>query len=206
MNTQLYQKDCNTGESTPIYPITTLDKVIDKSTNKTLEQILQEYNHIWLPSKSNNKMLTRQQVPSNLRRRGLWITYKHCNCKTITEWYNSDVFTNAEWGKNENWVKVADKDLIESLINGAISWHKNTKSGITGDIKSLFHWYETMDSFNTSRANKLIPLDAITFIGENSGIYIQGKLFELGGIPEDVMEMIRNLTPFTEEELNEILV
>lgn len=206
MNANLMQKDCKTGQSKPFYPVTTLDKVIDAETNESLDQILQKYNHIWLPFKGNSKTLTRQQIPDKLRRRGLWITYRSCKGNTVTEWYDSDNFTNAEWGKNENWVRVADKDLIESLINGAISWHKDTKSGITGDTKSLFHWYETRDSFNTSRANKLIPLDAITFIGENSGIYIQGKLFELGGIPEDVMEMIRNLTPFTEEELNEILV
>lgn len=206
MENQLYKRNCNTGESTPMYPITSIDKVIDINTDKSLEQILQEYNHIWLPFKGNSKALTRQQIPDKLRRKGLWITYRSCKGNTITEWYNSDNFTNAEWGKNENWVRVADKDLIESLINESIAWHKNTKSGITGDTKSLFHWYETKDSFNTSRANKLIPLDSIAFVGENSGLYIQGKLFELGGIPEDVIEMIRNLTPFTEEELNEILV
>lgn len=127
MNT-LYKKDCNTGRSEVFYPATTLDKVIDLSTNEPLDQILEKYNHIWVPFKGNSKVVTRQQIPAKLRRRGLWITYKSCANKTVTEWYNSDNFTDAQWGKNENWIPIADNNFIiksvKEIVGEKTGWYK----------------------------------------------------------------------------------
>lgn len=124
MKEQLYKHNCNSGSSEPIYPITTIDKVIEESTGKSLDQKLQEYNHIYLPFKDNSKTVTRQQVPSELRRRGLWITYISCKNKTTTEWYDSDDFSNKAWGDSNNWVPITDMETIEKKINEAVTWYK----------------------------------------------------------------------------------
>lgn len=124
MAEQLIQKNCTTGEYEDIYPITDLSSIKDLSTGKTLDELLEQFNHIYLPFKNNSKTLTRQQVPVNMRRRGLWITYISCKGSTITEWYNSDDFSNKAWGDNKNWVPYLNTELIREELNKILAWYK----------------------------------------------------------------------------------
>lgn len=124
MAEQLIQKDCTTGAYKDMYPVTTLSAIKDLSTGKTLDRILEEFNHIYLPFKDNSKSLTRLQVPDKFRRRGLWITYVSCKGNTITEWYDSDDLSNKAWGDNKNWVPYIDKELIKDAVKDALSWYK----------------------------------------------------------------------------------
>lgn len=124
MEEQLIKKDCNTGEYGNVYPVTTLQAIKDLSTGETLNRKLEEFNHIYLPFKDNSKTLTRQQIPDNLRRRGLWITYISCKGNTVTEWYNSDDFSNKAWGDNKNWVPYFNKELVREVLGELLSWYK----------------------------------------------------------------------------------
>lgn len=124
MAEQLIQKDCTTGAYKDMYPITTLSAIKDLSTGKTLDKILEEFNHIYLPFKDNSKTLTRQQVPARLRRQGLWITYVSCQGNTITEWYNSNDFSNKAWGDSKNWVPYLNKEVVKGLLNEVLAWYK----------------------------------------------------------------------------------
>lgn len=190
---QIYQKNCNTGATSPLYPLTTLDNVIDKNTNESLETILQKYNHIYLPFKGNSKALTRQQVPDKLRRRGLWITYKSCAGKTVTEWYNSDNYNNTEWGKNDNWVQIVDKEIISKVSKELTEWFKYPESGnMSGKTSDLLHWYESAMSFLWHKNHNLIPLDSIAFIGQTGQIYVQGNL--IGVSTEDFKKLRDTVT------------
>ncbi len=124
MSEQLIKKDCSTGEYENMYPVTTLSSIKDLSTGKTLDTILEEFNHIYLPFKDNSKTLTRQQIPNKLRRKGLWITYISCQGNVITEWYNSEDFSNKAWGDSKNWVPYLDKEVLGTIINDILSWYK----------------------------------------------------------------------------------
>lgn len=124
MAEQLIQKDCKTGTYKDMYPITTISAIKDLSTGKTLDKILEEHNHLYLPFKDNSKTCTRQQVPNNLRRKGLWITYVSCKGNVITEWYNSDDFSNKAWGDSKNWVPYLDKEAIKEILKELLSWYK----------------------------------------------------------------------------------
>lgn len=124
MAEQLIKKNCATGEYENIYPVTSLTDIKDLSTGKTLDKILEEFNHLYLPFKDNSKVLTRQQVPSNFRRKGLWITYVSCQGNVITEWYNSTDYSNAAWGNSDNWVPYLNKDSIQSLIDDVLKWYE----------------------------------------------------------------------------------
>ena len=124
MKAQLYEKNCHSGQSNPLYPVTTLEQVRDQESGKTLDQILQECNHIYLPFKGNSKALTRQQIPAKLRRRGLWITYISCAGKTTTEWYNSSNYSDKAWGDNNNWVKYSDLDAVKEMLSEVVTWYK----------------------------------------------------------------------------------
>lgn len=124
MDSQLIKKNCTTGEYSNIYPVTIIDNVVDPITGKTLRDSLEQCNHLYLPFKDNSKAVTRNQVPLELRRKGLWITYNSCAGKIITEYYKSDDFSNREWGKNENWVPYLNSDIIRTYVEEALSWYK----------------------------------------------------------------------------------
>lgn len=124
MDSQLIKKNCTTGEYSNLYPVTIIDNVIDPITGKTLRDSLEQCNHLYLPFKDNSKAVTRNQVPLELRRKGLWITYNSCAGKIITEYYKSDDFSNREWGKNENWVPYLNSDIIRTYVEEALSWYK----------------------------------------------------------------------------------
>lgn len=124
MAEQLIQKDCTTGAYRDMYPITTLSAIKDLSTGKTLDNILEGFNHIYLPFKDNSRMLTRLQVPNNIRRKGLWITYESCKGNVITEWYNSDDYSNKAWGDGDNWIPYLDKSEIKKVLKELLSWYK----------------------------------------------------------------------------------
>lgn len=124
MDSQLIKKNCTTGEYSNIYPVTIIDNVVDPITRKTLRDSLEQCNHLYLPFKDNSKAVTRNQVPLELRRKGLWITYNSCAGKIITEYYKSDDFSNREWGKNENWVPYLNSDIIRTYVEEALSWYK----------------------------------------------------------------------------------
>lgn len=135
---QLIKKDCSSGEYNNIYPVTTIQSIIDRDTGETLEGVLSKVNHIYLPFKDNCKSLTRQQVPPSLRRKGLWISYVSCKRNVVTEYYNSDDFEDKAWGDNKNWVPYIDKDLIQE-IRDTIADHDadieflKKVAGISGD-------------------------------------------------------------------------
>lgn len=124
MTEQIIKKDCKTGEYNDIFPITTLSAIKDLSTGETLDNILEKYNHLYLPFLNNSKTNTRLQVPNKLRRKGLWITYETCNSRVVTEWYNSNDFSNKAWGNSENWVPYIDKELMRGTLKTLLSWYK----------------------------------------------------------------------------------
>ena len=124
MSEQLIKKNCKTGEYKNIFPVTSITAIKDLETGKTLDAMLEEVNHIYLPFKDKSKTNTRLQVPDKYRRKGLWITYVSCKGNTVTEWYNSNDFSNKAWGDNKNWVPYMDETLITKVVNKKMSWYK----------------------------------------------------------------------------------
>lgn len=120
---QLVQKNCITGDREEVFPKTTIDSVVDRVTGETLEELLKKCNHLYLPFKDNSKALTRCQVPTNMRRRGLWITYVSCKGNVVTEWYNSDDFSSKAWGDNNNWIPYLDESLLKKLLKKLLAWY-----------------------------------------------------------------------------------
>lgn len=137
---QLIERDCNSNEYRNIFPITTLENVV--SNNGTnLKDILNQVNHIYLPFKNRTRRDTRLQVPNELRRRGLWVTYISCKGNIVTEWYNAQPTDNNSWVKNENWTRLysiediqtivtreletrIEKIITEILNNNQLNWYK----------------------------------------------------------------------------------
>lgn len=106
-NKQLYEKQSN--QYNPFFPIVRLEDIIDNITEKSIQWILNNYNHIYVEY-SESREITRNKVPQILRRNGLWISYNNGK-KNITEYYigkNTDVNNYVEWTLDDNWKTIND--------------------------------------------------------------------------------------------------
>lgn len=99
---QLIKKE-NNQEYKDIYPKTYTDAVLDKHTGTNLADILNSFNMYFI-AYAGSKEVTRVQVPTNLRRKGLWITYIMLDDTIVTEYYNGSLLTDDAWQDSANWV------------------------------------------------------------------------------------------------------
>lgn len=140
MAQQLVKK--SNGSYEKIMPKSWIDAIVDKSTGKTLTDILQSFNMYFL-SYSGNTMETRCQVPSLIRKKGLWITYVKYDGKVYTEWYASSAIDDKSWGDSSNW-RVANNTLVGDISisangNWVINGYETTQKAIgeRGDTPML---------------------------------------------------------------------
>lgn len=115
MNKQLFEKQSN--QYNPFFPIVRLDDIIETISDKSIQWILNNYNHIYVEY-SESVAITRNKVPSLLRRNGLWISY-NTGKDIITEWYkgkNVNINDYNQWTDDANWAK------FEHLADGKITY------------------------------------------------------------------------------------
>lgn len=114
-NKQLYEKQSN--QYNPFFPIVRLDDIIETISDKSIQWILNNYNHIYVEY-SESVVITRNKVPSLLRRNGLWISY-NTGKDIITEWYkgkNVNINDYNQWTDDANW------DKFEPLADGKVTY------------------------------------------------------------------------------------
>ena len=112
---QLIKKNSQQGRYEDIFPKTFLDAVRDKGTGKSLTEIMAGFNSYFVSCVGSTKD-TRLQVPSFLRKAGLWLTYvRRYDNTVITEWYVSDDISDDAWGQDSNWQSVST--LILNLVS-----------------------------------------------------------------------------------------
>lgn len=123
-NKQLYEKQSN--QFNPFFPIVKLEDIIDKISDKSIQWILNNYNHIYVEY-SESREITRNKVPQILRRNGLWISYNNGK-KNITEYYigkNTNVNNYVEWTLDDNWKEfdeliIQDKTITYQHLSDAL--------------------------------------------------------------------------------------
>lgn len=113
---QLNKLDEEGDKRNPIYPISLVQAIFDKSGLR-LDTILSWFNYLYLPYKGS-KAETRLQVPADWRRRSLVISYRDMDDKTIIEIYNSDDRSDQYWKDDANWITLKDyiKQIVEEVI------------------------------------------------------------------------------------------
>jgi hypothetical protein len=121
---QLIKKDNQQGRYASIYPKTFLEAVLDKESGIALDEILASFNMYFL-SYLGGKSVTRLQVPQDLRRQGLWITYVLFDKTTVIEWYDSDDYSDAAWGSDANWRKGSNMLVGDISISSEGNWVVN---------------------------------------------------------------------------------
>ena len=121
-NKQLYEKQSN--QYNPFFPIVRLDDIIETISDKSIQWILNNYNHIFVEY-SESVAITRNKVPSLLRRNGLWISYNN-GTEVITEFYkgkNVDINKFTDWTADINWEKyntIKDGTITYQHLSAAL--------------------------------------------------------------------------------------
>lgn len=109
----------------PIYPLVSMNNIVDDNQDVNLEEVLNIYNHIYVTFKSNNKE-TRNLIPNFLRRYGLWISYEKDEV-LYTEYFkgsNMDAQQEERWIDDSYWEYIPDlkfvQDASSRIPTGAI--------------------------------------------------------------------------------------
>lgn len=136
---QLIKKNSQEGRYEDIFPKTFIDAVLDKESGVTLTDILAMFNMLFL-SYNGSRSQTRLQVPSSLRRQGLWVTYVLYDKTVVTEWYSAEAIDDTTFGDSANWrdgsnALVGDTSISSDgywIINGEVTNIKaQGEAGIT---------------------------------------------------------------------------
>lgn len=127
---QLIKKNSQEGRYEYIFPKTFIDAVLDKESGVTLTDILAMFNMLFL-SYNGSRSQTRLQVPSSLRRQGLWVTYVLYDKTVVTEWYNAEAIDDTTFGDSANW-----RDGSNALV-GDISISSDGYWVINGEVTNI---------------------------------------------------------------------
>ena len=98
----------------PIYPLASMQSIVDENQSINLVEILNKYNHIYVTFQDNAKE-TRLIIPDFLRRYGLWISYE-VDGSLYTEYFkgsNMDAQQEERWSDDSYWEYVPDLQYIE---------------------------------------------------------------------------------------------
>ena len=127
---QLIKKNSQEGRYEDIFPKTFIDAVLDKESGVTLTDILAMFNMLFL-SYNGSRSRTRLQVPSSLRREGLWVTYVLYDKTVVTEWYSAEAIDDTTFGDSANW-----RDGSNALV-GDISISSDGYWVINGEVTNI---------------------------------------------------------------------
>lgn len=129
---QLIKKNNQEGRYKEIFPKTYTDAIVDRGTGMALTDILAGFNMYFL-SYVGSMGDTRLQVPSYLRRTGLWITYVKYDDTVQIEWYDYWDTSDEAWKDSKNWRK-GDNSLVGDLtISSEGNWVIN---GVDTGVKA----------------------------------------------------------------------
>lgn len=109
-NTELVRKK--------VFPVSIIQAIYDKLSGITLDEILRNFNCIYVLYKGT-KTDTRLSINDNNRRRGLIIVYTDLDNITYTQRFIGTSFDDSSWGSDSNWedcfVGLGGTDLYNQL-------------------------------------------------------------------------------------------
>lgn len=129
---QLIKRENQTGNYEDIYPKTFLDAVVNRETGVSLDEILTGFNMYFLTYLGGSGV-TRLQIPDELRRQGLFITYVLFDKTTVIEWYGSDDISDEAWQSDANWRKGSNMLVGDISISSEGNWIVN---GVDTGVKA----------------------------------------------------------------------
>ena len=130
---QLIKKDnTQVGGYKKVFPKTYFGNIVDEQSGLSLPDVLSGFNMYFLDYVGNASE-TRLQVPSFLRKTGLWITYVMYDKTIIVEWYASDDISDDAFREDSNWRKGNNILVGDITISSNGNWIIN---GVDSGIKA----------------------------------------------------------------------
>lgn len=130
----------------PIYPLASMDNIVDENQSINLTEVLNKYNHIYVTFADDAKE-TRLLIPDFLRRYGLWLSYEK-DGSLYTEFFkgsNIDAQQEERWSGDEYWEYVPDlqyiNDASQRIPNGAI-----LPEHLSDSLKQLLSQHHTINN------------------------------------------------------------
>ena len=130
----------------PIYPLASMDNIVDENQSISLTEVLNKYNHIYVTFADDAKE-TRLLIPDFLRRYGLWLSYEK-DGSLYTEFFkgsNVDAQQEERWSDDEYWEYVPDlqyiNDASQRIPNGAI-----LPEHLSDSLKQLLSQHHTINN------------------------------------------------------------
>jgi hypothetical protein len=227
---QLIKKNSQEGRYEDIFPKTFIDAVLDKESGVTLTDILAMFNMLFL-SYNGSRSQTRLQVPSSLRRQGLWVTYVLYDKTVVTEWYSAEAIDDTTFGDSANWrdgsnALVGDISIPSDgywVINGEVTNSLHIKgyvatvdtlpsTAVQGDIYGVGPTYDTSDTEHTNPIYQLYVKNGTGWVNNGRFTSISaGVVQELGNSEtatvsqKTITEEVNNLEATDEINLGKVL-
>lgn len=130
----------------PIYPLASMDNIVDENQSISLTEVFNKYNHIYVTFADDAKE-TRLLIPDFLRRYGLWLSYEK-DGNLYTEFFkgsNVDAQQEERWSGDEYWEYVPDlqyiNDASQRIPNGAI-----LPEHLSDSLKQLLSQHHTINN------------------------------------------------------------
>lgn len=130
----------------PIYPLASMDNIVDENQSISLTEVLNKYNHIYVTFADDAKE-TRLLIPDFLRRYGLWLSYEK-DGNLYTEFFkgsNVDAQQEERWSGDKYWEYVPDlqyiNDASQRIPNGAI-----LPEHLSDSLKQLLSQHHTINN------------------------------------------------------------
>ena len=101
-------------------------------TEDILQNILEKYN-VRIIEWNTDVQTTRKQILFSERKENLILSYKNGNNQIVLEQYKNNVFTDANWQNDVNWITYIGKEEILSIVNNAVEGKATKRIG-----KNLF--------------------------------------------------------------------
>ena len=101
-------------------------------TEDILQNILEKYN-VRIIEWNTDVQTTRKQILFSKRKENLILSYKNGNNQIVLEQYKNNVFTDANWQNDVNWITYIGKEEILSIVNNAVEGKATKRIG-----KNLF--------------------------------------------------------------------
>lgn len=177
-----------------VFPKTFLDAIKSRETGQSLDELLQGFN-MYFVYYNGNIQLSRCQIPIELRKRGLWITYINFQNEVCTEWYDANEIDNDSWGNNSNWRQGNNRLIGDISISANGNWVVNGKEldakakGDKGETPILRYNNLTLEvSYNKGKKweelakfeNKLLIQGYVATIEELPKNAVQGDIWMVG--------------------------
>ena len=101
-------------------------------TEDILQNISKKYN-ARIIEWNTDVQTTRKQILFSERKENLILSYKNGNNQIVLEQYKNNVFTDANWQNDVNWITYIGKEEILSIVNNAVEGKATKRIG-----KNLF--------------------------------------------------------------------